>query len=363
MTGLHFHPLRVRSVTPETDEAMVVAFDVPPPLADAFRWQPGQYLTLRHALDGEDLRRSYSICAGLDDGELRVGVRRVRGGRFSTWLNASLRAGDTLEVMPPQGRFVVPPATAGDPLPRHYLGVAGGSGITPILSILKTVLAREPGSRFTLVYGNRRSASTMFKEELEDLKNRYLTRLSLHHVFSEEVLDAPLSQGLLDRTKLAQFLGPVIDVRRIAHAFVCGPYAMNDEAEAALRAAGLDVARIHIERFGIVDPTGAAAAAPDVAPGDAAECRMTVIRDGLTREVPFHAGDASVLAAAANAGLDLPFSCKSGVCGTCRAHLGAGEVRMTRNFALEPADLAAGFILTCQSHPLTPTLTVSFDVR
>jgi len=196
MVDTHFHPLKVLAVRPDTEEAMVVTFDVPPELEQDFRFKQGQYLTLRQKIDGEDVRRSYSICAGLDDGELRVGVRRVQGGRFSNWLAEHLRAGDTIDVMPPQGRFFVPldPAQA-----RHYLGVAGGSGITPVLSIMKTVLAREPGSRFTLVYGNRRSASTMFKEELEDLKNRYVTRLALHHVFSEERVDSPLNQGILDR--------------------------------------------------------------------------------------------------------------------------------------------------------------------
>jgi ring-1,2-phenylacetyl-CoA epoxidase subunit PaaE len=267
--------------------------------------------------------------------------------------------------MPPQGRFFVPldPAQS-----RHYLGVAGGSGITPVLSIMKTVLAREPGSRFTLVYGNRRSASTMFKEELEDLKNRYVTRLALHHVFSEERVDSPLNQGLLDRAKLAEFLDRLIAVERIAHAFVCGPFMMNDEAEAALLAAGLPAARIHIERFGVPVPAGSGLVEgvvppQTVEPGDAAQCRLTVIRDGVTHEIEYRERDGNLLDAAAAAGVDVPYSCKSGVCGTCRAHLSHGEVRMARNFALEPSDLEAGFVLTCQSHPLTPEVTVSFDRR
>ena len=203
----HFHPLKVRSVRPETDEAMVVSFDIPDELGERFRFTQGQYLTLRQRIAGEEVRRSYSICAGIDDGELRVGVRRVRGGRFSNWLAENLRAGDTIDVMPPQGRFFVPiePAAA-----RNYLCVAGGSGITPMISIMKTVLANEPGSRVTLVYGNRRAASTMFKEELEDLKNRYVTRVSLHHVFSEERVDSPLNQGVLDRAKLGEFLQHLI---------------------------------------------------------------------------------------------------------------------------------------------------------
>ncbi|MEY8879590.1 MAG: 1,2-phenylacetyl-CoA epoxidase subunit PaaE [Leptothrix sp. (in: b-proteobacteria)] len=360
MTSLHFHPLRVRAVQPDTDEAVIVSFDVPAELRETFHYQQGQYLTLRQSIGGEDLRRSYSICAGIDDAELRVGVRRVAGGRFSNWLNDTLRAGDTLEVLPPQGRFFVPLA----PLARrHYLGVAGGSGITPILSIMKTVLAREPGSRFTLIYGNRRQASTMFKEELEDLKNRFLTRLVLHNVFSDEQTDAPLQAGLLNRGKIAEFLGPLIDAKGIDHAFICGPYQMNDEAEAALRDAGLAPERIHIERFGAPLPNQADALKHEVKPGDAEHAKVVVVRDGLSREVEFRKSDASILDAISAAGLEAPFSCKSGVCSTCRARLLEGQVRMDRNFALEKADLAAGFILTCQSHPLTERVVLSFDDR
>jgi ring-1,2-phenylacetyl-CoA epoxidase subunit PaaE len=363
MSGLHFHPLRVRAVRPDTEEAMVVTFDVPDELADAFRFTQGQYLTLRRRIDGEDVRRSYSICAGLDDGALRVGVRRVQGGRFSTWLHGHLKAGDVVECMPPQGRFFVPL----DPqASRHYVGIAGGSGITPVLSIMKTVLRREPRSRFTLIYGNRRGASTMFKEELEDLKNLYLTRLSLHHVFSEEIVDSPLNQGLLDRAKIGEFFGRVIDPSDVSYAFVCGPYSMNDEGEAALLAAGVPQDRIHIERFGIAAPAGGAFGTPQPpqhAAGDAPTCKVSVVRDGITRVIPYRATDASVLDACAFSGMDVPYSCKSGVCGTCRAQLQSGEVRMARNFALEKNEVEAGFILTCQALPVTPEISISFDAR
>ena len=243
-----FHPLRVRAIEPDTDEAVIVSFDVPEPLRDVFSFNQGQYLTLRTEVDGQDLRRSYSICAGIDDGELRVGVRKVAGGVFSNWINQRLAPGDTVHVMPPQGRFFVPLDPAAH---RHYLGVAGGSGITPILSIMKTVLGREPHSRFTLLYANRAAKSTMFKEEIEDLKNRYMARLVLHHVFSGEDTELPLHQGVMNRDKLGQFLGRLVDAASIDHAFVCGPYQMNDEAEAALLAAGVAEERIHIERFGV----------------------------------------------------------------------------------------------------------------
>ena len=359
--ALHFHPLRVRSVRPESDEALVVAFDVPSELAEHFRFTHGQHLTLRRTIGGNEERRSYSICAAPAEGVLQVGIRRVPGGVFSSWLHESVKPGDTLEVMTPEGRFFVPL----DPTAtRHYLGIAGGSGITPILSIMKAVLGAEPKSRFTLIYGNRRQRSTMFAEELEDLKNRYLSRLVLHMVFSQEATDLPLYNGRIDRAKIGEFLGTLVDPRGIDHAFVCGPHGVNDEAEAALLAAGLAPERIHVERFGIPDESGPGKRA--VQPpreGDAADALVTIVRDGIAREIDFHAEQGNILDAAAAAGLEVPFSCKSGVCCTCRAKLLEGEVRMERNFALEKHEVAAGFVLTCQSHPLSERVVLSFDER
>jgi len=361
-----FHPLRVRAVEPDTAEAVIVSFEVPTELRATFGFIQGQYLTLRQQIDGQDLRRSYSICAGVDDGELRVGVRKVRGGLFSNWINAQLRAGDTVSVMAPQGRFHVPLEPAAH---RHHVGFAGGSGITPILSIMKTVLAREPHSRFTLVYGNRSLKSTMFKEEIEDLKNRYMTRLVLLHVFSDEQTDSPINMGLMNRAKIAELLAGVLPARSIAQAYLCGPFQMNDEVEAALLAAGLPEERIHIERFGVVAPAGSTsatsvgAAVHEARPGDAERARIVIIRDGLRREIDFQRDQPSILDAAAAAGLELPFSCTSGVCGTCRAKVVEGDVRMDRNFALDKADVAAGFVLACQAHPITPFVVLSFDER
>ena len=358
-----FHPLRVRAIEPDTAEAVVVSFEVPAALRETFGFTQGQYLTLRHTIDGQDLRRSYSICAGVDDEVLRVGVRKVRGGVFSNWINAELKVGDTLQVMAPQGRFFVPLQPDAR---RHFVGIAGGSGITPILSIMKTVRAREPGSRFTLIYGNRTLQSTMFKEELEDLKNRYLTRLALHHVFSDEQTDADIHHGLMNRAKLADFLAALVPAQGIAHAFVCGPFQMNDEAEAALAAAGVAEDRIHIERFGVAP--GATTATADAVvhqtlPGDADGARITIVRDGLSRELVFHKDQPSILDAASAAGMEVPFSCTSGVCGTCRAKVLEGQVRMERNFALDKNEVAAGFVLCCQAHPLTERVLLSFDAR
>ncbi|HEX7890080.1 MAG TPA: 1,2-phenylacetyl-CoA epoxidase subunit PaaE [Ramlibacter sp.] len=356
-----FHPLRVRAVQPDTAEAVIVSFDVPEELRPVFGFTQGQYLTLRKDIDGQDLRRSYSICAGVDDGELRVGVRKVKGGVFSNWINEHLQPGDTISVMAPQGRFFVP-IDAG--AKRHHLGIAGGSGITPILSIMKTVLAREPKSRFTLIYGNRSLKSTMFKEELEDLKDRYMKRLALHHVFSDEHTDAPINMGLVNRDKLGEFLGTLVPAAAVDHAFVCGPFQMNDEAEAALLAAGVPEESIHIERFGIAQQAGqVGAVVHETKPEDAELARVAIIRDGLKREFVFTKDQPSILDAASAAGLEVPFSCTSGVCGTCRARCIEGAVRMERNFALDKKEVAAGFILTCQAHPTTEKVVLSFDER
>jgi ring-1,2-phenylacetyl-CoA epoxidase subunit PaaE len=357
MTGLHFHPLTVRDVRPDTDDALVVSFDVPQALADRFRFEPGQYLTLRHVVQGSELRRSYSICAAPGE-RLRVGVRRVPGGAFSDWLHRELKPGDTLDVMQPQGHFGAALArTSGRP--RHLLAVAGGSGITPLLSLLKSALDGDAACRCTLLYGNRSLASTMFKEEIEDLKNRHLTRLAVHPVFSREAVDVPLHAGRIDAGKIAIVLRLA---GAVDEAFVCGPHAMNDEVEAALRVAGIAPERIHVERFGAPPAAGDATVHPAQA-GDASSAHVIVVRDGVTREVAFTPGDGTLLDAAVRAGLDLPYSCRSGVCATCRARLLEGRVRMDRNFALEPGDLDAGFVLTCQAHPLTERVVVSFDER
>ena len=356
----HFHPLRVKSITPDTDEAVIVSFDVPAALQSDFQFTQGQHLTLRTLLNGKEERRSYSICSGVDDGDLRIGVRKVNGGLMSSWLNLSLKTNDKIDVLPPEGRFFVPiePSQA-----RHYLGIAGGSGITPILAIIKTVLAREPLSHVTLIYGNRRQASTMFKEELEDLKNRYLTRLTLHTVFSQEHMDSPLYSGRLTKAKLGEFLDVLIQPQQLHHVFVCGPHGFNDEADAALLAAGVPAEHIHIERFGVPVDASMGATKPAAQPGDAPQAIVQIIRDGLSREIAFRTEHGNVLDAAAAAGLEVPYSCKSGVCCTCRAKLIEGKVRMDRNFALEPHEVAAGFVLTCQAHPLTERVVISFDER
>ena len=351
-----FHPLKIAEVRRETPEAVSLRFDLPSELRADYAFAPGQHLALRTRLAGEELRRSYSICAGLDDGELRVAIKKVGGGRFSCWANEQLKAGDAIDVMTPDGRFTVPVDAAHA---KHYVAFAAGSGITPILSLAKTLLGREPRSRFTLVYGNRRAATAMFQEELEDLKDRHLARFALFNLFSREEQEVALFNGRIDAAKVRAFLDALIPVDSIDEAFVCGPASMIDEVEGALHVAGVPAGHVHVERFGT--PGVAAVHAEPAA--DASLAQVTFIVDGLKREVQFAREHGSLLEAGAAAGLDLPFSCKGGMCCTCRARLLEGQVKMRKNFALEQADLDAGFVLTCQSYPLSERVLLSFDDR
>jgi ring-1,2-phenylacetyl-CoA epoxidase subunit PaaE len=355
MADAQFHTLRIADIRRETDESVSVAFTVPDALRDRFAWVPGQYLTLRTVLDGQEVRRAYSICSGLDDDELRVAVKHVEGGTFSAWMNSALRSGDTVEVMAPDGRFGIAPDPAAT---RVYLGLAAGSGITPILSILRSVLAREPRSRFVLLYGNRTTASIMFRETLHDLKDRFLDRLTVLHVLSRETQDIPALSGRLDGAKLRTLLPTVLAPERISHAFVCGPATMIDDLTATLADLGLRPDRIHTERF---TPSGAA---PPPAPRPAAEASAfataAITFDGKTTTVPVAEGEA-ILDAGERAGLVLPWSCRGGMCGTCRARLTEGTVEMAQNFALEPWETAQGFVLTCQSHPTAAHVALDYD--
>jgi ring-1,2-phenylacetyl-CoA epoxidase subunit PaaE len=350
-----FHTLKIAEVRRETPECVSVRFDVPAELAAEYAFAPGQHLNLRARIDGEEFRRSYSICAGIDDGELRVAVKRVPGGRFSAWANENLAPGGEIDVMTPEGRFHVPLDAAHA---KHYVAFAAGSGITPILSLARSILARESRSRFTLVYGNRRQASVMFHEALEDLKDRYLSRFVLFNVFSRESQDVDLFNGRVDGARVRAFLDTLIPAASIDEAFVCGPATMIDEVEAALLAAGVPRERVHVERFGVA---GQQAAVVDDA--DAATARVGIVVDGVRREVDFVPGQHSILDAGLAAGIDLPYSCKGGMCATCRARVLEGEVKMAKNYTLEPADLAQGFVLSCQAYPLSARVVVSYDER
>jgi ring-1,2-phenylacetyl-CoA epoxidase subunit PaaE len=354
----HFHALTVRDIRRETDDTVSIAFDVPGELAEAYRFQHGQYLTLRARLDGEELRRSYSICTGVDDGDLRVAVKRVDGGRFSRYASEALKVGDPIEVMTPMGRFTAPldPAAA-----RHYLAIACGSGITPVMSIIRTVLAREPLSQVTLIYGNRTASSIIFKSALEDLKDRFLGRLAVHHVLSREASDFAIAQGRIDAAKveaLTRLLPRDAAGRFATHAFLCGPQAMVEETRATLERLGLPAEAIHTELFTTdgAPPRPAAPRRPAATNGLPLAIRL----DGAVHTIAMDP-DETVVDAAIRHGLDLPYSCKGGMCCTCRAKLVSGDVAMDQNFSLEPWELAAGYVLTCQSRPNPGSGPVSVD--
>jgi len=356
-----FHALNVRHIHKDTAESVVISFEVPAALRSTFSFVQGQYLTLRREFDGIDVRRAYSICNGVDEEALRVGVRHVANSLFSNWLHRELHVGDAIDVMPPQGRFYVP---LDEHARRHYVGIAVGSGITPILSILKSVLAREPHSQFTLIYGNRAQASTMFLDELADVKDRYMSRFSLHHVFSREFSDLPVRCGRLDQDKVNELFDALGMPVACDHVFVCGPEAVKDAVEAELRRRAFPDERIHIERFGAPK---ALPIATDAVPSSSARpsgmTRITMLKDGTSRVFDMQSRHASVLDAAQDAGLELPYSCKSGVCSTCKAKVIKGRTAMVRNFSLDEADITAGFVLTCQCRPLDADLVLSFDER
>lgn len=354
-----FHPLEVTEVRHDTRDAVVVTLR--PDAADrpAFAFTQGQYLTFRHRFDGAELRRSYSICAGVDDGLLRVGIKRVDGGAFSGWAKDNLAPGMVLEAMPPMGNFHAPldPGQG-----RHYLGFAGGSGITPVLSTLKTVLAREPKSRFTLVYANHAVNTIMFREELEDLKNQHLGRLSILHVLATEAQDIELFTGRIDAAKLDALFSGWIDPASVDLAFICGPEAMMLTIAASLRAHGLSDAQIKVELFASGQPGRARIRPPSQSAAEAGKMtEVTVTLDGTTRHFTMPKSGRSLLEAALAADLDVPFACKAGVCSTCRAKILEGKAEMAVNHALEDYEVRAGYVLTCQCTPLSDTITVSYD--
>ena len=351
-----FHRLAVNDLRREAADAISLSFAIPKELADDYHFNPGQYLTLRTTMDCEEVRRSYSICSGPDDGELRIAVKKVDGGAFSSWAACELKAGDELDVMTPTGRFGVAPAPDEA---RLYAGFAAGSGITPILSIVKGVLAREPKSQFFLFYGNRTTSGMMFLEALEELKDRYLQRLSLFHVISGEEQDLPILHGRLDGGKVRVLLRSLVPAETVDHVFICGPTGMSEDIEATCREIGIAEDRIHVERF--VSGLGGKPRPNRVVPASAPpKAHAALIIDGKRREVPVAEGEA-ILDAALRAGLDLPFACKGGMCSTCRAKLVEGEAAMDVNYSLEPWELKAGFILTCQAKPVSEKLVVDYD--
>ena len=348
-----FTTLTVGSVEPLTSDSVAVTFDLPAELGPAFAFRPGQHLTLRRVIGDQDLRRTYSVCSSAAGGPLRVAVKRLEGGAFSTWATGELRAGDELEVLPPAGRFgpVMDPSRA-----MRYGLVAAGSGITPVLSIAASVLDVEPGSEVVLLYGNRTQRDVMFLEELADLKDRWGARLQVVHVLSREEQGSELLSGRLDRERLQRLLSTLVPVDTVDEWYLCGPFGMVTEGREVLLEAGADPSRVHVELFHAEAPPPRVRAAGPV--GDAAT--VTVVLHGRSSTLAVERDGDSVLDAVLAVRPDAPYACKGGVCGTCRARVLSGAVEMDVNYALEPDELAAGVVLTCQSHPTTDEVRLEF---
>ncbi|MFK7892199.1 MAG: 1,2-phenylacetyl-CoA epoxidase subunit PaaE [Granulosicoccus sp.] len=354
-----FLPLLVSDVRRETRDAVVLTLTPRDEDKEAFDFIQGQYLTFRRAFEGEELRRSYSICAGRHEGVLRVGIKRVEGGCFSTWANEELAVGETIEAMPPMGAFHTALSSA---KARNYLFFAGGSGITPVLSLIKTTLATEPKSSLTLVYGNRSSNTIMFREELDDLKNRYMDRISIVHILDSEAQDIDLFAGRIDADKCSLLFKGCVDIASIDLAFICGPEPMMLTIAQSLREHGLDDDQIKFELFASSQPGRLSRKTISTThAGKEAVCKATITIDGTTREVAMAKNGETVLDAALGANLDAPYACKAGVCSTCRAMVLEGEVEMQKNHALEDYEVNRGYVLTCQCFPLSDTVVVSYD--
>ena len=353
-----FHPLKIAAIRPETLEAVSVVFAVPPELQSEFAFAPGQYLTLRGNSAGQDIRRCYSICSAADDGELRVAIKKVSDGRFSAFANDHWKAGDVVEVMTPEGRFIAPTASAHK---RRYVAFAAGSGITPILSLARTLLMREPASHFQLFYGNRSVDTIMFREALEDLKNSFMTRFAVTHILSREKQDFDLFNGRLDGAKIEQLAGKLFDPTGVDLFFLCGPGSLIEEVSGALAKLGVERERIKFELFATPEQPARPLARTAQAAKREGTAQVTVIRDGVRHHFPVAFDGEAILDAGIRQGVDLPFSCKGGVCSTCRCKARLGQVEMDKNYALEPWELDAGFVLACQSHPLSDEVVLDFD--
>jgi ring-1,2-phenylacetyl-CoA epoxidase subunit PaaE len=352
-----FHALRVAEIVPETAEANSIRFEIPEALRDAFAFKAGQHLTLRTTINGEEVRRNYSLCTAPAESDWMVTVKRIGGGLFSNWVGDQLRPGDMVEVMVPHGSFT----TEFDPArSRHLVGIAGGSGITPVLSLVKTLLREEPASRFTLFYGNRDSSSVIFLETLAGLKDKYLGRLEIYHFLDAEDQDIELFNGMLNRDRLEQAIPALVpDAMSIDGWFICGPGPMMDAAEGALLDRNIPKERIHIERFTADRPAGALAQEMAQLQTQAEGATVAVTLDGRTRRVPFTAGN--ILDSARAAGLPAPFACKAGVCATCRAKVTSGKVEMAVHYGLTDEEVADGYVLTCQSVPVGNGVAVDYD--
>lgn len=359
--SISFHTLAVSEVRRETPESVSICFQIPPELEETFRYTQGQNIAIRTYMNGEEIRRNYSICSAPGEPEFRIAIKRIEGGLFSTYANTSLKKGDLLEVMSPTGNFHVPL----DPASRRlYMAFAAGSGITPVMSIIKTTLQLESQSQFILVYGNRNRQQIMFREELEALKNRYLSRFQLIHILSREETDTELNAGRIDAQKCRVIHEKLADLTAVDAFFLCGPEGMINTVRDTLTDIGVDRKKIHFELFH-ADPirTNTAVVGSPGLSASRGQSQVSVKLDGTVTRFELAFEGESILNAALRQGIDLPFACKGGMCCTCRAKLEEGRVEMDRNYALEPDEVEAGYILTCQSHPRTDKVSVNFDLR
>jgi ring-1,2-phenylacetyl-CoA epoxidase subunit PaaE len=352
-----FHRLRIAEVRRETPDSVSILFDVPAALREAFRFRAGQHLTLRADIAGADVRRTYSLCTAPGEGDFRIAVKQMPGGVFSGWANSALAPGHEIEVLPPMGRFVLPQRTSA---PR-YVGIAGGSGITPVLSLLKHTLACDPKARFTLIYGNRNTPSIMFLEELAGLKDRYLDRLEIYHVLEDEAEEIELFNGRLDRAKCAEIFSHLVDVADADAFFICGPGPMMDTVEAALKERSVAPERVLVERFSTSAPTAEQLARSEVINAKAAGVELQVVLDGRRSRVRFDPAKGNILDSVQAAGLPAPYACRGGVCSTCRAKLLKGKATMLKNYGLTDEEVAQGYILTCQATPDSGDIVLSYD--
>ena len=348
-----FIPLTIKSIQPQTEQAICIAFELSPEHAENFQYQPGQHLTIRHLTEQEELRRCYSICSDSDE-DMSIAIKKIDQGQFSTWANENLKVGDVLEVMPPQGVFFQKAAKAGG---KHYLGFAAGSGITPILSIVKAVLSRKQDATFTLVYGNRSWKQTMFSEQIMDLKDRFKERLQLVNIFSRELNDSDIFNGRIDADKLQQLFQANLISAEADHCFACGPEEMMTAVETVLPTWGIQRSKIHTERFN----TGTAPKATAQQIESRTEEKVNIILDGRELIIEVSKQDDSILDAALRAGADLPYACKGGVCATCKCKVLQGEVEMAINYSLEEEEIQKGYVLSCQARPTTQNVRLSFD--
>ncbi len=348
-----FIPLTIKSIQPQTEQAICIAFELSPEHAESFQYQPGQHLTIRHMTEQEELRRCYSICSDSDE-DMSIAIKKIDQGQFSTWANENLKVGDVLEVMPPQGVFFQKAAKVGG---KHYLGFAAGSGITPILSIVKAVLNRQQDATFTLVYGNRSWKQTMFSEQIMDLKDRFKERLQLINIFSRELNDSEIFNGRIDAEKLQQLFQAGLIPAETDHCFACGPEEMMNAVETVLPTVGIERNKIHTERFN----TGTAPKASAQQIESRTEEKVNIILDGRELIIEVSKQDDSILDAALRAGADLPYACKGGVCATCKCKVLQGEVEMAINYSLEEEEIQKGYVLSCQARPTTQNVRLSFD--